>query len=331
MGVQMLRVLAFTAGLAAVYAVALVLLIRLGLRWNRRRRGVALAGRSWIGIWFERVVLGTAGVGVLCIGWGYWIEPTWLEVTRIRLENAKIPAGAKPIRVAHLSDHQSEDVLRLEREIVDRVREAKPDLIVFCGDCVNDASGLPYFRESMNGLAEIAPLFGVRGNWEVHNLPHLRPYEETKVRVLRGETATINVRGTPVWIGGASFGDDDEHERALSQVPAEAVSIFVTHTPDDVVGDNPDEFRSFSPNTVDLCCAGHTHGGQVALPFYGALITFSRFDKRFERGLHRLGDTWLYVNRGLGLDGYKFPRVRFLARPELTLFDLTPPGPLVEE
>jgi len=75
---------------------------------------------------------------------------------------------------------------------------------------------------------------------------------------------------------------------------------------------------------VDLYCAGHTHGGQVALPFYGALVTFSKYGKRFETGLYRVGETRLYVSRGIGMEGGKIPRVRFCSRPEVTVIEIHP-------
>ena len=85
------------------------------------------------------------------------------------------------------------------------------------------------------------------------------------------------------------------------------------------------------PAGVDLQLSGHTHGGQVRLPLYGALLTLSAMGKRFEAGLYRLGEMALYVNRGLGMEGGAAPRVRFLCRPEITVFDLLgrldPPEP----
>jgi len=62
----------------------------------------------------------------------------------------------------------------------------------------------------------------------------------------------------------------------------------------------------------------------VRVPFYGALITFSRYDKKYEAGLYRVGATTMYVNRGIGMEGWRTPRVRFLARPEITVIDVTP-------
>lgn len=90
------------------------------------------------------------------------------------------------------------------------------------------------------------------------------------------------------------------------------MSLVAYHTPDLVEDLEP---------PPDLYLAGHTHGGQVALPFYGALVTFSRFGKKYEAGRSQVGPTTLYVNRGIGFEP-SLPRVRFMARPELTLIDL---------
>jgi uncharacterized protein len=62
------------------------------------------------------------------------------------------------------------------------------------------------------------------------------------------------------------------------------------------------------------------------LPFYGALITYAKYGKRFESGLYRAGKTTLYINRGIGMEGGSTPRVRFFARPEITVFHVRPAG-----
>jgi predicted MPP superfamily phosphohydrolase len=75
---------------------------------------------------------------------------------------------------------------------------------------------------------------------------------------------------------------------------------------------------------LNLYLCGHTHGGQVRLPIYGALLTSSQLGKRYEMGHYREDDTHLYVSRGLGLEGLSAPRVRFLCPPEMTLVTLRP-------
>jgi hypothetical protein len=73
---------------------------------------------------------------------------------------------------------------------------------------------------------------------------------------------------------------------------------------------------------IDLYLCGHTHGGQVRLPGFGAILTSSQLGKRYEMGLYREGQTSMYVSRGVGLEGLSAPRVRFLAPPEITLITL---------
>ena len=73
---------------------------------------------------------------------------------------------------------------------------------------------------------------------------------------------------------------------------------------------------------VDLYLCGHTHGGQIRAPLYGALATSSRWGKRYEMGLYRERGTTLYVSRGLGVEGLGAPRARFLAPPEIVLWEL---------
>jgi hypothetical protein len=74
---------------------------------------------------------------------------------------------------------------------------------------------------------------------------------------------------------------------------------------------------------MDLYLCGHTHGGQVRLPFYGALVTFSRYGKKYEAGEYIVGNTVMYVNRGVGMEN-NAPRIRFLTRPEVALIEVKP-------
>jgi hypothetical protein len=150
-------------------------------------------------------------------------------------------------------------------------------------------------------------------------------FEGTGVVELRKESARADVAGASVWVAGAPFASLPEPpagtrggiETAVRDVPGGAFTVFLYHTPDAVL-------EAAETGRVDLYCAGHTHGGQVALPVYGALITLSKFGKRFESGLHRVGATWLYVTRGVGMEGGPAPRVRFFARPEVTVIELAP-------
>ncbi|MDQ5837743.1 MAG: metallophosphoesterase [Acidobacteriota bacterium] len=230
-------------------------------------------------------------------------------------------------RVVHISDLHCDPEPRLEERLPDLVAAERPDLIVFTGDSLNSPGGLPVLRKLLPRLASIAPTYAVRGNWDTAFWRREQLFEGTGVVELKKGAARVDVAGTSLWVAGAPFASLAEPpdgvpsgiKNALREVPSEAFTLFLYHTPDLIL-------EAAETGRVDLYCAGHTHGGQVALPFYGALVTLSKFGKRYESGLHRERDTWLYVNRGIGMEGGPAPRVRFLARPEVTVIELAAPA-----
>lgn len=185
--------------------------------------------------------------------------------------------------------------------------------------------GVPLAHEVFSQLSTIAPTYVVLGNWYVElarewhqSLQDPSFFDGTGVHNLTGQVDSVLIAGTPVWIAGATTNQTRLLPALLAGAPRDQLSILLFHFPDEV--DVVDQ------NKIDLYFAGHTHCGQIALPFYGALITFSRFDKKFERGLHSIGDSRLYVNCGIGLEGHA-PRARFLCRPEITVFDISAASP----
>jgi uncharacterized protein len=261
----------------------------------------------------DRVILLVAATGILCIAYGFLIEPNWLSTSYVEIRSSKIPAGRRPIRILHFSDLHSESRPRLEPALVKAAAAEHPDLIVFTGDSINSPSGLPVLRECIEALAKIAPTFVVRGNWDSGNIDL---FGKTGARELNGDAVRMEIAGTPLWIAGLAFNNASSVRPTVRPIPPEEFSVFLYHLPDlmpEVVAEN-----------IDFYCAGHTHGGQVALPLYGAMITLSKFGKRYEAGLYHEGNTWLYVNRGIGMEGGAAPRVRFWSRPELTVIDIRP-------
>lgn len=310
----------FMLTVAAVYLLAACALVRLVLRrfgvLSPPAKGIRLA---------ERMALAFAGVGVLCLAYGYFVEPYWPEVTRVRLTSDKLAGATRPVRLVHISDLHCDPAPRLEERLPALIAAERPDLIVFTGDSLNSPDGLPVLKPLLTRLAQIAPTFVVRGNWDVWYWGRQDLFGGTGVRELDGEAVKVDVAGASLWVAGIGYasldaplyGAEGKINRALRVVPEGAFSVFLYHTPDEILD-------VAATGKVDLYCAGHTHGGQVALPFYGALITFSKFGKRFEAGLYREGATWLYVNRGLGMEGGHAPRVRFWARPEVTVIEIAP-------
>lgn len=315
-------VLLFVCAVAAVFLFAACALVRVLLRRLGR-----LGPPTRAGLVAECGSLALAFVGLLCFAYGHSVEPYWPEVTRVRVESPKLRGAQRPVRVVHISDLHCDPEPRLEERLPDLVAAERPDLIVYTGDSLNSPEGLPVLRRLLPRLSAVAPSYAVRGNWDVWYWKGIDLFGGTGVVELKKEAARLDVAGTSLWVAGAPFasladppdGVPGGIRNTLAAVPPEAFTVFLYHTPDLIL-------EAAGTNRVDLYCAGHTHGGQVALPLYGALITFSKFGKRFESGLHREGPTWLYVTRGLGMEGGPAPRVRFFARPEVTVIELAPPA-----
>ncbi len=311
----------FLLSVAAVYAFA-----ALAVCWIVLRRAWHLAAPGRGRQWLERTSLALAVLGILCFAYGYFVEPYRLAVTHIRIESAKLPRGTRPIRLVHISDLHSDPKVRLEASLPAVIAAEQPDLIVFTGDAINSPAGLPVFKQCLTQLAHIAPTFAVQGNWDAWNWTNLDRFAGTGARELKSEAVRFDVAGTSIWLAGMPVNGDwvsgettsarRQFDRTLGSIPPDAFSVFLYHY--------PDEIEAVAARKVDLYCAGHTHGGQVALPLYGALITLSRFGKRYEAGLYRVKQTWLYVNRGIGMEGGIAPRVRFWARPEVTVIEIVP-------
>jgi len=267
-------------------------------------------------IWFRRIVFSLALFGFACFAYAYLIEPYWLSVRTIEIKSAKLPKDGKPIRVVHISDVHSDAKARLEEKLPVAIAEQKPDLIVFSGDSLNSPEGLPVFRKCLTEISKIAPTFVVRGNWDVWYWNNQDLFGETGAKQLNGTAERLEINGVPIWLAGAFVGDEKKISETLGEIPKNEFSILLFHYPDLI--------EEVSQAEIDLYCAGHTHGGQVAMPFYGALVTFSKFGKKYEGGTYQINRTWLNVNRGIGMEGGNVPRVRFWARPEITVIDIIP-------
>jgi predicted MPP superfamily phosphohydrolase len=306
---EALRVQIFVLCVGAVYLAAVVALVG---RFLARPR---IALRLW-----SRTALGLAALGVACMLYGRFVEPRWIDVTRTRVETTRLPVGHRGVRIVHLSDLHCDPSPLVEERLPAVVAELKPDLIVFTGDAANSPEGVPVFRRCLTEIAKIAPTFAVKGNWDAWYFPEIGRFDDTGATELDGTSATVVVDGAPVRVVGVGFlGGLEGIAPAFAALPADGPAVVLYHPPyPDVV---PPKFAS----RVDLLCAGHVHGGQVAMPFYGALLTLSKYGKKYERGLYRADEGFpMFVSRGVGMEGGASPRVRFCSRPEVALIELVP-------
>lgn len=278
---------------------------------------VWLLGSAWLlrrPDW--RVAIGLIVLGAIIVATGadaFLIEPTWLDVSHVQLKTSKI---ARPVRIVVLADLQAVECGDYEKEVFRRVLEEKPDLILLAGDHVERPSIPEKVRDDVNGyLRQIgfsAPLgvFAVQGNCDA-------PDWEAVFRGLPIKT----VRTTESFEAGRlrltflSLGDSFNPSLRVSAPQSDRYHVVLGHSPDYALGETE----------ADLLVAGHTHGGQVRLPWIGPLMTMSCVPRAWAAGWTELpSGAWLLVSRGVGVERRPAPELRFLCRPELVVIDLEP-------
>lgn len=259
---------------------------------------------------FALLTIGFAGV----IAFVYSLtEPYQLETTFVKITSNKLKQDGGAVRIVHLTDLHCDGTKRTEDRLPDAIRSLKPDLIVFSGDAADSISGLRDFKVLINELSKIAPIYGVGGNHDSRSGTPRDIFADTAMIELSGGSKVLDIRGNQIWINGVSVDKEGDLQRNFSPPPKTAFSIFLYHYP---VG-----IKVVTKNNIDLFCTGHTHGGQVRLPLYGALMTASELGKKYEYGLYKVDNANMFVSRGIGMTALP---IRFLAPPEIAVIDVTP-------
>ncbi len=250
------------------------------------------------------------------------IEPFWLRVDEVRLASSPEVAG---LRLGVLADFQTDEVSGYEQDAIESLLDTEPDIVLIAGDFWQmSPSDFRARRSQFTAVlaqlaAEVDHVVAVHGDSD-----NLRGLEElatgTGVMVLDNETVDVETRGVRVRVAGLSVGGDPTRRaaaiRELSEAPAGTARVLLAHKPD-VVYEIPENDR------VDVVVAGHTHGGQVQLPFIGPLVTLSSVPRGVAAGgLHRVDGHAVYVSTGVGREKFRAPQVRFGVRPSVGLIEL---------
>jgi predicted MPP superfamily phosphohydrolase len=279
--------------------------------------------------WLAPALIGLALVQLaiwVLTAYGMLVEPFRLQLTRLEISTAKLENPGKPLRIVQLSDLHLERLTRRERTLPALVSGLEPDLIVLTGDFLStsyreDTQALADLRTLLEQMKALAGVYAVWGTAEVDLPCVLHPVlTELGVVVLEDRAVEVNVHGHRLWLMGLSCTRDldAEEERLrtlLADAPPGALTVLLYHT--------PDLMPRAADLDVDLFLAGHTHGGQWRVPGFGAILTSSRYWKRYEAGHYRQGNTHLYVSRGLGMEGFGMPRARFFCPREVVAVTLS--------
>ena len=288
----------------------------------------------------------TAAVGAAAIGYAVVLERNWFVLRRFEIP--VLPPGTGPLRVLHISDaHLTPDRKRL-MSWIRSLDHLDPHLVVNTGDSIAHRGSVELFLDSLG------PLLGRPGAFVLGSNDLYAPQPGNPAMYLRGPSSRKLKKTTPDlpweklrdgmaaagWLdlnnkrgqlttGGldiALTGVHDSHinrdryaEVAGRADPGADLRLGVMHSPEPLLLDR------FAHDGYDLLLAGHTHGGQLCLPWYGTLVTNCGLERQRARGLHRHpvgGQAWLHVSAGLGTSPWA--PARFACRPEASLLTLVP-------
>jgi uncharacterized protein len=288
----------------------------------------------------------TAAAGAAALGYAVVVERNWFVLRRFEIP--VLPPGTGPLRVLHISDaHLTPDRKRL-MSWIRSLDDLDPHLVVNTGDSIAHQRSVELFLDSLGPLLDRPGAF-VLGSNDLY-----APQLANPAMYLRGPSSRKLKKTTPDlpweklcdgmaaagWLdlnnkrgqlttGGVDIalaGVHDSHIKrdryddvAGRADPGADLRLGIMHSPEPRVLDR------FAHDGYDLLLAGHTHGGQLCLPWYGTLVTNCGLERQRARGLHRHpigGRAWLHVSAGLGTSPWA--PARFACRPEASLLTLVP-------
>ncbi|MGW4421754.1 metallophosphoesterase [Streptosporangium sp. NPDC004631] len=289
------------------------------------------------------VPLSLLGVGLAGLAYASVIERNAFRLRRFDVP--VLEPGRRPVRILHLSDLHLTPGRRMLIDWVRSLGDLKPDLVVNTGDSIAHPDAIAPLMHALQPLLSRPGLFVYGSNdmyapraknparylWRTSKGEQSRrapslPWEELGAAMsvegwldMNNAVARIKVGDLDVAVGGIhdSHINLDRYDEIAGPAPEEAdLRLGVMHSPE------PRNMTRFASDGYQLLLAGHTHGGQLCIPFYGALVTNCGIEPARVKGLNRHDSAYLHVSAGLGTSPYA--PVRFACFPEASLLTLVP-------
>jgi predicted MPP superfamily phosphohydrolase len=265
-------------------------------------------------------------VGLLSvvIGLGFYvhfIEPNWYDIQQVQLTLPRLSSEFDQYHIVQLSDIHADPWMtpkRIER-LIQLVNRQKPDLVVLTGDYVTIQP--QRYAPSLKALQRLVSKDGtiaVLGNHDIFFLkPHLirDTFESVGIPVLHNEVFDIQRNGSVLHVAGVGdvWAKQADLAPILATLPETGAAVLLAHEPDFAV-------ESAATRRFDLQLSGHSHGGQIHIPFTKRVAP--NLAELYPAGQYQVGSMIQYTNRGVGMS---MLHVRFNCRPEITVFTLKAP------
>ncbi len=276
-------------------------------------------------------------LGAICIlGGKGFINTRNLQLLEVNVNLKNLPSAFDGMRIGQITDIHAGPLVPREliKKGVDMIMSNRPDLIVLTGDFVSGATKtlwttyggfkqkhFEYCMEELGRLKAPMGIFAVLGNHDFWSGLEVvakiaRGLDDIGVQVLRNEVELIKKGEQNLYLLGVDDYWEDSYSltKALDDIPGDSCRILLSHNPD------VNEDIEFLKTRIDLIISGHTHGGQIVLPFFGAPYLPSPFGQKYRSGLIRDKERQTYVSRGLGLF---FVPVRLNCPPDVSLLVLS--------
>ncbi len=263
---------------------------------------------------FGYTVLGSGVAALSTYGYSFRMETQWLQLERVTIPVKNLGSSFEGFKIALLSDFHlyPHTEIELIRRAVAMANDLKPDLVALLGDYVLDEADsifeLAPVLARLNAPHGVFSILGNHDHWKGATIVR-RALEESGLPVLNNSGLTLSRGKDRIYLAGLDDGwvRRSNLSQALDKQPQGVPTILLMHEPDFA-----DTFSA--DGRISLQLSGHSHGGQVRLPGIGAPV-LPRYGRRYDQGLYRLQDMWLYTNRGIGVAR---PPLRFNCRPEVT-------------
>ncbi len=297
---------------------AIILLISLHIVGNLCKKHNEPKGLKIVNI-LRLIVLAPLVLIILCLIDARYIEPNWIQVKPVKVKNANFTnPDYKKYKIIQISDLHIEKNGFREKQLVKKINNLRPDVVLITGDIINCKEGLAPAIEVLKKLKAKNGIFAIMGNNDYYYLEEsefISAFKNINIKILKNDAAKIISTKPELWIVGFSYKHAFHYDRitdAFRDIPKEANKIVMIHEPEAV--EKP-HLKDYNPQLV---LAGHTHGGQVGFSF---IRHYSDYAERsqYMNGMFNVNDIKLYVNKGIGV---KTKNMRFFCRPEITVIKL---------
>ena len=258
---------------------------------------------------------------IILFWYSFIFEPNNIQIEKINIEIENLPEEFEGMKIVHLTDFHSKDFGEREERTIEIIKNLNPDFVFITGDFIDhstkDLDSCQEFWRELSSQYQ-GKTFGVLGNHEhwikSPNIAAIKKLlEENGISILNNENRKIFQGDKYIYLLGVDDPDSEKDDlpKAMINTEENIPKILLAHSPDII--DN------LQGEKVDLILVGHTHGGQVVIPFVQPFWTPTKNRGKYASGLFRVNDTNLYVNRGIGMASLQ---VRFNCSPEITVIEL---------